>query len=117
MKNTLMYAFVPSFLFNCLFRTAQANRPEPKTARKNIGFSPSVQHAKNSGTMVQCTECNKWRLIFSKRKLNKRQVKQLQDAFEDIDYTCGMMLGEWFSVICILECRYRLCIRKFRKVF
>ena len=50
--------------------------------------------------MVQCTECHKWRLIFSKQKLNKRQVKQLQDAFKDIDYICGMMLGEWCSVIC-----------------
>jgi hypothetical protein len=53
--------------------------------------------------MVQCTECNKCRLIFSKRKLNKRKVKQLQDAFEDVDYTCGMMLGE----CCIVTLDYR----------
>eukprot|EP00111_Clytia_hemisphaerica_P022406 TCONS_00065858-protein len=45
----------------------------PKNTRKKLNFSPSKQHAKNTDTMLQCEECDKWRLVFSKKKITKAQ--------------------------------------------
>jgi hypothetical protein len=44
--------------------------------------------------MVQCTECEKWRLVFAKKKLTARQKQQLTDLLEDMDYSCGFQFGE-----------------------
>ncbi len=67
----------------------------PKSKRKNIPFTPSVQHCKNTDTMVQYTECDKWRLVFSKKKLTQHQRKQLAEVLEDVGYTCGFQFGMW----------------------
>ena len=58
-------------------------------------FSPSVQHFKNTKTMVQCEECNKWRLVFSKRVLKDFQRDELQRLLEETAYTCGLLLGNY----------------------
>lgn len=57
-------------------------------------FSPSVQHCRNTDVMIQCTECDKWRLVFSKKKLTKRQKEQLNEILEEIDFTCGFQFGK-----------------------
>lgn len=44
--------------------------------------------------MVQCTECDKWRLVYAKKKLNNLQKENLKAIMGDIDYTCGMMMGK-----------------------
>ena len=54
--------------------------------------------------MVQCDECNKWRLIFSKRKLSAKEREQLQDVIQDVSYSCGasiddLMLPEYLAGI------------------
>ena len=48
----------------------------------------------NVDTMVQCEECNIWRLLFSRKKLSVRDKKQLQDTLADTAYTCGATLEE-----------------------
>ena len=46
--------------------TSEEHRPSllaaGKAPKKSIGFSPSQQHVNNVGLLVQCEECDKWRL-------------------------------------------------------
>ena len=79
-------------------RPSMNNRSKSK--RKKIPFTASVQYCKNADTMVQCAECDKWRLVFSKKKLTQHQRKQLAEVLEDIDYTCGFMFGTWITFYC-----------------
>lgn len=48
--------------------------------------------------MVQCTECDKWRIVFAKKKLTRRQKVQLTDLLEDLDFTCGFQFGKNYVV-------------------
>ena len=57
--------------------------------RKATSFSPSQQHVKNVGLLLQCEECDKWRLLFCKHKLTVQEVSDLQSILDDISYTCG----------------------------
>jgi hypothetical protein len=59
-------------------------------------YSPSVQHAKNTDIMVQCENCAKWRLIFSKKKLTKREGQQLNSILDDVSFTCGLTFGMYY---------------------
>lgn len=56
--------------------------------------------------MVQCAECDKWRLVFSKKKLTQHQRKQLAEVLEDVEYTCGFQFGMW-----IIFCSWLLHIK------
>ena len=44
--------------------------------------------------IVQCDECDKWRLLFSKRKLSARERTQLQGTIEDVSYSCGATIDD-----------------------
>ena len=46
---------------------------------KPLSFSPSVQHAKNTDTMIECEECNKKKLSAAARTT--------QSLLEDVSYT------------------------------
>ena len=76
--------------------TTEQDRPslKGKTKAKPLSFSPSVQHINNTGTVIQCDECNMWRLIFSKRKLSVAARNTLQSVLEDVSYTCGASLED-----------------------
>jgi len=54
---------------------------------KPLSFSPSVQHIRSIGTLVQCDECSMWRLVFSKWKLSIAARSTLQSILEGISYT------------------------------
>lgn len=56
---------------------------------KTLTYSPSEQHALNTGVLVQCDECDKWRLLFSKLKLTARQWNELEGIIADLSYSCG----------------------------
>ena len=47
---------------------------------------------KSCRTMLQCSECKLWRLIFSKYKLKKVERDQLEVLLINIMYTCGATL-------------------------
>ena len=57
--------------------------------RKATSFSPSQQHVKNVGLLLQCDECEKWRLLFCKHKLSVQETTDLEGILEDVSYTCG----------------------------
>jgi len=40
------------------------HRPSIQLKQQSLSFSPSQQHVKNVGLLVQCEECEKWRLLF-----------------------------------------------------
>ena len=76
--------------------------------KKALSFSPSIQHVKNTNMMLQCEECQLWRLIFTKRKLTIAQQKMLGRILADVTYSCGATLGDLdlpseLSAVCVRE--------------
>ena len=57
-------------------------------------FSPSSQMAKNAGTVIQCGQCCKWRVLYSKYKLKEEQLKCLNRFTEEFIYTCGTFIQD-----------------------
>ena len=51
-------------------QTSEKDRPslQAQKQKKSLSYSSVKQHAVNVGVVIQCDECNKWRLLFSKRK-------------------------------------------------
>ena len=44
--------------------------------------------------MLQCEECDLWRLLYSKRKLSTQELSELQTYIDDIAYSCGATMQE-----------------------
>ena len=44
---------------------------------------------KNVGLLVQCEECEKWRLLFCKHKLKPDELSKLKKILEEVSYSCG----------------------------
>jgi len=44
--------------------------------------------------MLQCEECDLWRLVYSRRKLSIKEKEELQDVFDDVSYICGVTIQE-----------------------
>lgn len=78
--------------------TSERFRPSNKPVKKvgALPFSASKQHVKNIDMMLQCAECDQWRLLYSKFKYKQAQKKRVEKVFEDIEYTCGSSLGKAF---------------------
>jgi len=84
---------ITSNVLNLQNRPSLKSRPSNK--RKKIGFSPSQQHAKNTDIMLQCDDCEKWQLVFSKKKLTNKMKETLNEFLADVSYTCGFMFGKF----------------------
>jgi hypothetical protein len=65
---------------------------EKEKSKHRMPFSPSAQLAKNTGTVIQCTQCCKWRVLYSKYKLKKTQLDDLVRFTEEFHYTCGTFI-------------------------
>jgi hypothetical protein len=66
-----------------------------KSKSKNtLPFYGCLQHVKNSNIVIQCSECEKWRLVFSKFKLKSDKRKQLMSLLDSFLYTCGSQLSD-----------------------
>lgn len=77
--------------------TTEEHRPSLKEAEKKgsgIPFTPTAQFAKNVSLVIQCHECERWRLIYSKNALNFREKAELGGILEQIQYSCGSGLQE-----------------------
>lgn len=61
---------------------------------KSLPFTATVRHVQNVNVMVQCEECDLWRLLYSKRKLTLPEKRQLQAVLEDVSYSCGATFHE-----------------------
>ena len=59
-----------------------------KKRKKGTTYNVTQQHVKNVNLLIQCEECEMWRLLFSKKKLSTDQVSQLEIIIEDMAYTC-----------------------------
>jgi len=97
-KITGQDSSIESFLsIITVLESSKFNRSTIILAKKKMKFSPSVQHAKNTGVMLQCEDCDKWRLAFSKTKLNKVKREQLEGVLADVSFTCGFLFGTFYS--------------------
>ena len=79
--------------------TTEENQPSLKGRASNaqvksLPFYASVQHVINAQLMVQCEECNMWRLVYSKYKLSVAKCHQLQQFLNDHSYSCGAKLQD-----------------------
>ena len=77
--------------------TSEEHRPSlqsQKSKQKSLPFPVSVQHVRNADTMIQCEECEVWRLVYSKYKLTATERQTLQSRLEDYTYTCGAKLSD-----------------------
>lgn len=66
--------------------------------KKTVPFNVTQQHVKNVNLVIQCEECEMWRLFFSKKKLSPAFVLQLENIIEDVSYTCGATFDGSLSV-------------------
>ena len=63
--------------------------------QKTIEFYTTQQHVNNVGVVIQCEECDMWRLLFSHKKLNLQKKRLLQQFLEDVSYTCGDKFSDY----------------------
>jgi len=81
--------------------TTEEHRPslvefkKAKAHQKSLEFYTSLQHVTNVGVVIQCEECEMWRLLFCRKKLNAQKKKDLQKFLEDICYTCGDVFEDY----------------------
>ncbi|CAB4024059.1 Hypothetical predicted protein [Paramuricea clavata] len=61
---------------------------------KTLPFVSSVQNPRNTNMMIQCEECEMWRLVYSMCKLTAVERLQLDNALSDYTYTCGATLSD-----------------------
>ena len=85
--------------FDTIYNTVTSEEHRPSlqnhpVRQKTLPFVASVQHAKNTNLMVQCEECEMWRLVYSKYKLTKAELTELSTAMNDYTYTCGASLSD-----------------------
>ena len=76
--------------------TTEKDRPSLQSQKKKkcLSYSPVKQHAVNVGLVLQCDECNKWRLLFSKRSLPFHDRQELERLLSDVSYTCGARIDD-----------------------
>jgi hypothetical protein len=101
--------------------TTEKDRPSLKVLKhkKSLSYSPTKQHATNVNVVIQCDECDKWRLLFSRRKLQPQQRSELRILLSDISYTCGAKFSELdlpASLDCV-EVREHQCSDDIEKLY
>ena len=74
--------------------------------RKSLPFNVTQQHVKSVNLVIECEECEMWRLLLSKRKLSPQSFKKLEKIIEDMSYTCGatfedITMPEGLESVCI----------------
>ena len=80
--------------FAALYRTETSEKHKP-SSKDNSGtkshgmlVSPSAQYAKNVGTVIQDSECSKWRLMYSKSALKRNQKVELEKNLQEVLCVC-----------------------------
>ncbi|XP_014674219.1 PREDICTED: uncharacterized protein LOC106814419 [Priapulus caudatus] len=67
-----------------------------RRGEKNHGmpFPPSSQYAKNTKSVIQCDECQRWRCLYSKKALKRDDRDQLQREMDTLIYSCGTSFSD-----------------------
>src|SRR5256885_13251002 len=71
------------------FKNAKTTKKDKMTTTKvkhSMPFCPSAIRAKNVGVVVNCVECEKPRLLFSTKKLSRKDKAMLQNFLDTIFY-------------------------------
>lgn len=77
--------------------TSEVYRPSLQKCsarKKTLPFRATLQHVKNVDMMLLCEDCNMWRLLYSKHKLDAHEKLELEAALEGMIYTCGSMIKD-----------------------
>jgi hypothetical protein len=73
--------------------TTEQYRPslinQQKKKRTHTGFGPTAQFVRNVGIVIECCECNKWRVLYSKIKPSSFEIATLERYLDTIQYICG----------------------------
>ena len=78
-------------------KTSEEHRPSLSchgAKQHGMPFPPSAQYAKNVKVLLQCGECLKWRVLYSKHSLKKQQREELEILVENIEYSCGSVFTD-----------------------
>ena len=69
--------------------TTEVHRPSlsKQSKKQKISFVVSIQHVRNVNMVVQCEECEIWRLI--KKNLTVEAKKGLERKLSSFDFSCG----------------------------
>lgn len=67
---------------------------EAKRKSHGMPSPPPAQYAKSTGMVIQCDECRKWQLLYSRKKIVKAQRGKLQEIVEMLSYSCGSRLQD-----------------------
>ena len=67
-----------------------------KRAKETGSRHFTVKNVKNANLILQCEECELWRLIhvYSEVKLTQVQKSSLQDELSDCVFTCGSSIED-----------------------
>ena len=65
-----------------------------RKAKKSLPFNATQQHVKNVNMVIQCEECEMWRIVYSKKKLDPQSLSVLEKIMDDVVYTCGTTFDE-----------------------
>ena len=78
-------------------KTTESHRPslqKKSNKRKTLPFASSLRHVKNVDMMLECEHCGLWRLLYSQKKLSRKEREELEEALADFMFTCGAPLQE-----------------------
>ena len=66
------------------------------SSRKGHGipFNPVLQHVKNTGLTLTCYQCERPRVIYSKKKVLPSIIKKFKRETNDLLFTCGTTIEE-----------------------
>ncbi|PKC00831.1 hypothetical protein RhiirA5_427645 [Rhizophagus irregularis] len=65
-----------------------------------MGLRPSAQYCKNVGTLIQCGECDKWRVIYSKSKLSSHETNNTLTCNSPIEIPYLIFNGMFKKALC-----------------
>lgn len=81
--------------FNDVYGKATTEKDLPsKKATATASRRFTLKHVKNANLMLQCEECDLWRLVYSDVKLTPVQKSLLQNALADSVFTCGSSIED-----------------------
>ena len=67
--------------------TTEEHCPSKKLGNKNshgVPFNPSKQHALNTNLIIECTKCNKPRIVYAKKKISTGRVRVFKRVTYDL---------------------------------
>ena len=90
--------------FSEVYRTETTEKDRPSlqsSAEKQchgMPFNPSAQFARNVAKTLDCTECNRPRVMYAACKVRFEDLLKLEKLLDDVICTCGMDLQECIPV-------------------